>query len=188
MAEPPGMFSVVGTMPITFTLHPSAGSTDMAAITAAAPAMSVFIVIMPSAVLSDRPPESKVMPLPTSATVPRAPGGFVRQADEPGGLVGPRGHARQRAQALGLDRLLVEDLDGEAGALGHVGGDGRQPPRRHRAGRLVDEVAGQAHGTGDGRTPVEAGLHGAPTPLPTTTSSLELDTASTPYSLNSVNR
>ena len=40
--------------------------------TAAAPDMSVFIVSMPSAVLSDRPPESKVMPLPTRATVPVA--------------------------------------------------------------------------------------------------------------------
>ena len=36
----------------------------MAAITAAAPPMSLFMVIMPAGVLSDRPPESKVMPLP----------------------------------------------------------------------------------------------------------------------------
>ena len=47
----------------------------MVASTAAAPDMSVFIVSIPSAVLIDRPPESKVMPLPTRATVPRAPGG-----------------------------------------------------------------------------------------------------------------
>ena len=48
----------------------------MAPITAAAPDMSVFIVSMPSAVLSDRPPESNVMPLPTRATMPVArPGG-----------------------------------------------------------------------------------------------------------------
>ena len=44
------------------------GTSDMAAITAAAPAMSVFMSSIPCAVLSDRPPESKVMALPTSAT------------------------------------------------------------------------------------------------------------------------
>ena len=75
MARPPGMFSVVGTIPMTLTLGASAGSSDMVASTAAAPDMSVFIVSIPSAVLIDRPPESKVMPLPTRATVPRAPGG-----------------------------------------------------------------------------------------------------------------
>ena len=49
--------------------------------------MSLFIVIMPSAVLSDRPPESKVMPLPTRATVAVAPpGGLVDQPDQPGRL------------------------------------------------------------------------------------------------------
>ena len=36
-------------------------------ITAAAPAMSSFIVSMPAAGLIDRPPESKVIPLPTRA-------------------------------------------------------------------------------------------------------------------------
>ena len=75
MARPPGMFSVVGTIATTFTLGARAGSSDMVASTAAAPDMSVFIVSMPSAVLIDRPPESNVMPLPTRATVPRAPGG-----------------------------------------------------------------------------------------------------------------
>ena len=40
----------------------------MAAITAAAPAMSVFMSSMPCAVLSERPPESKVIAFPTSAT------------------------------------------------------------------------------------------------------------------------
>ena len=71
MARPPGMFSVVGTNPMTLVGTPAARSTDIAPMTAAAPDMSVFIVSMPSAGLSDRPPESKVMPLPTRATVPR---------------------------------------------------------------------------------------------------------------------
>ena len=37
--------------------------------TTAAPVMSRFMVVMPSAGLMDRPPVSKVMPLPTSTTV-----------------------------------------------------------------------------------------------------------------------
>ena len=41
--------------------------TRMAPSTAAEPAMSVFMSTMESAGLSDRPPESKVMALPTSA-------------------------------------------------------------------------------------------------------------------------
>ncbi len=72
MALGPGMFSVVGTNPMTFDCTPAVRSTDIAPMTAAAPDMSVFIVSMPSAVLSDRPPESKVMPFPTRATVPVA--------------------------------------------------------------------------------------------------------------------
>ena len=45
----------------------------MVARTAAAPDMSVFIVFIESAGLSDSPPESKVMPLPTRTTSPAAP-------------------------------------------------------------------------------------------------------------------
>ncbi len=40
----------------------------MAARTAAAPAMSPFILYMPSAGLIEMPPLSKVMPLPTMAS------------------------------------------------------------------------------------------------------------------------
>ena len=43
--------------------------------TVAPPDMSVFIAIMPSLGLIDRPPVSKVMPLPTSTTWRRAPAG-----------------------------------------------------------------------------------------------------------------
>ena len=45
----------------------------MAARTAAAPDMSVFMVFIESGGLSDSPPESKVMPLPTRTTSPEAP-------------------------------------------------------------------------------------------------------------------
>ena len=69
MAVPLGMFSVQGAMPITRTFTPAALQAPSVAMTAAAPLMSSFIVIMPSPLLSDRPPESNVMPLPTSTTV-----------------------------------------------------------------------------------------------------------------------
>ena len=65
MAEPPGMFSLIGAMAVTLTWTSSASRTVMAAITMAAPDMSVFIVVMPAAVLRESPPESKVTPLPT---------------------------------------------------------------------------------------------------------------------------
>ena len=68
------MLSVIGVNATTFTATSSAGSAHMVATTAAAPAMSHFISIIDSAGLSDRPPESKVMPLPTSARVSTASG------------------------------------------------------------------------------------------------------------------
>ena len=73
MARPLGMFSVVGMIPITRTGTCRSARADIVASTAAAPDMSVFIDIMPSAVLSESPPESKVIPFPTSATVTEAP-------------------------------------------------------------------------------------------------------------------
>ena len=63
------MLSVIGVMPTTRTPTPSAGSAHIAEITAAAPPMSHFMSIIDAAGFRDRPPESKVMPLPTRATV-----------------------------------------------------------------------------------------------------------------------
>ncbi len=76
VASPPSMLSVSGMNPDTLTPGASSGSTDMAPRTAAAPAMSHFMVIMPWPVLMERPPESKVMPLPTRARCFFAPGGL----------------------------------------------------------------------------------------------------------------
>ncbi len=72
MAVPLGMFSVAATQPTTRTGSFSWAQAMVAAITAAAPPMSLFMVIMPAGVLRERPPESKVMPFPTRATVARA--------------------------------------------------------------------------------------------------------------------
>jgi len=75
MAEPDGMFSAAAIKPVTRAVAPSSASADMAAITAAPPAMSVFMSFMPSAGLSESPPLSNVMPLPTSTTWVPAPRG-----------------------------------------------------------------------------------------------------------------
>jgi hypothetical protein len=66
-AVPDGMFSAIGAHAVTLTSRPSRAIATTAASTAAAPPMSDFIHSIAAAGLSDRPPESKVMPLPTSA-------------------------------------------------------------------------------------------------------------------------
>ena len=68
VALPPGMFSVAGTRPTTLIFGFSLPSADIAAMTPAPPDMSYFISSMRSAGLIEMPPESNVMPLPTSAS------------------------------------------------------------------------------------------------------------------------
>ena len=69
IALPPGMFSAAAMIPMTFTGGLSAATACIAPSTVAPPPMSVFMLYMPSAGLMSRPPESKVIVLPTSATV-----------------------------------------------------------------------------------------------------------------------
>ena len=91
VASPPSMLSVMGRKARTRTGGASAPITDMAPITAAAPAMSIFMVSMPAIVLMLRPPESKVTPLPTNASEPLAlPSGRWSSSTNRGGLVLPR--------------------------------------------------------------------------------------------------
>ena len=68
------MFSAIGTVAVTAIGTFSAASASVLAMTAAAPPMSDFIQVR-FAVLRFRPPESKVMPLPTSATCARGRAG-----------------------------------------------------------------------------------------------------------------
>ena len=68
VAPPPGMFSQVGTTAIAFTGAFMPASARSAPSTLAAPAMSYFISSISAAGLSEMPPVSKVMPLPTSTT------------------------------------------------------------------------------------------------------------------------
>ena len=67
------MFSVIGAIATTRTPTPRARHAPTVAITSAAPLMSIFIPIMPSGVFSESPPESNVMPFPTSTTVGTLP-------------------------------------------------------------------------------------------------------------------
>ena len=67
-AAPPGMFSVVGTSPMTLSLGFSSATARKVPSTLAAPHMSNFISSISAAGLSEMPPVSKVIPLPTSTT------------------------------------------------------------------------------------------------------------------------
>ncbi len=62
-------FSAAATSPITRTGQPTSASAAIVAITTAPPVMSRFMLIIAAPGLMVRPPVSKVMPLPTSATV-----------------------------------------------------------------------------------------------------------------------
>ena len=75
VALPESMFSAIGAKAVTRTGSSSSATASVAATTAAAPAMSHFIVAMPLLVLIDRPPESNVMPFPTRARWVVAPRG-----------------------------------------------------------------------------------------------------------------
>jgi hypothetical protein len=66
VAPPPGMFSAKAAIATTFTGAWLRARDRTAPVTAAAPDMSPFISHMPWPGLIEMPPESKVMPLPTS--------------------------------------------------------------------------------------------------------------------------
>ena len=66
VAPPPGMFSVVGMRPTRLIGSPICATALKVPSTLAAPHMSYFISSISAAGLSEMPPVSKVMPLPTS--------------------------------------------------------------------------------------------------------------------------
>ena len=111
------MFSAIGTVAMTSTGSPSSATRHMVAITAAAPAMSHFMSSIFAAGLIEMPPESKVMPLPTSAIFLRAPGAGVGQPDQPRRAGRALADGEDAAVAALGQRLLVEDLDGQPGLL-----------------------------------------------------------------------
>ncbi|MNN36650.1 hypothetical protein D3C81_1505530 [compost metagenome] len=68
VARPDGMFSHAAMMPMTFSFRFISPMARKVPSTDAAPPMSYFISSMPGPALSEMPPVSKVMPLPTRTT------------------------------------------------------------------------------------------------------------------------
>ena len=122
MLRPLGMFSAAATTAIARTGISSSASAPIPATTAAAPAMSPFMSSMCVAGFSEMPPESNVIPLPTSPSRTSLRAGARRlpaQHDEAGLVVAPGADAEQRAHAeiahlVGAERLGAET----AGAVG----------------------------------------------------------------------
>ncbi len=117
----------------------------MAPIMVAAPHMSYFIFSMPSAGLMLMPPESKVMPLPTSPRTGAA-GALAR-------LVAHHDQARLFFRALGdapegshlqfLDLVGAVDLAGEADFVAHGAGTLGEDGGSHEVAGLEGEGAGE---------------------------------------------
>ncbi len=142
MALPLGMFSTSGTYPVTRVFTPSAASVDIAAITAAPPPMSVFIVSMPPAVLSERPPESNTTPLPTSASgLPRAPDGAYVIFRKRGACSEPWPTPSTPPMRCACELLHVEHLHGDARAAQQLARRGDHVGRRLLLRRPVHQVA-----------------------------------------------
>ena len=97
--------------------------------------------------LSDRPPESKVIPLPASTSALLAPGGAYSKPDQPRRRVDrPLPDAEDAAVAALGERLLVQHGDAYPGLGRDLPGLGRERGR-HQIGRPgVDQVAGQSDG------------------------------------------
>ena len=110
--------------------------------------MSHFIVSMDFGGLSERPPESNVMPLPTNATVRVASGCVYDRRTRRGGRTDPMPDADEPAVAAVLERRLVEDLHRDAGRGGLLR-RGRERGGRQVERRGVDQVPHQVDGLGD---------------------------------------
>ena len=150
------MFSVHGAMAVTRTGTSRAAQADRAASTAAAPLMSVFIVVMPSAVLSESPPESNVMPLPDDDDVraPRRPaGGRYSAQTSRGGSVEPRATPSRPPRRS----LSIRDSSHTSTVVSAQARQRRSTTRSASCGRReiarrgVDEVPGEADGLGGDR-------------------------------------
>ena len=91
----------------------SAASAAMVAMTTAPPVMSRFMFTIASPGLMDSPPVSKVMPLPTSTTWPRAlprAAGRVVEPDQPGRRRRGRPDGEDAAEAVGRSCFSSQTL------------------------------------------------------------------------------
>ena len=112
IARGPGRFSLEGTIPITLICGLSRPIASIAPITPAPPDMSYFISCMFSAGLIEMPPESKVSPLPTSASRSSLPGlPLYRNTISLAGSSLPARHAEQRAHAELAHALFVDHFN-----------------------------------------------------------------------------
>jgi len=89
VAVPEGMFSARQSQAVAFTFIPRVAIATSACITAAAPVMSYFMPTIDSAGFRERPPVSKVIPLPTRARDTLAPAGLYSNFTRRGGLEDP---------------------------------------------------------------------------------------------------
>ncbi len=102
------------------------GSSRRAAATAtastvAAPVMSYFMPTMDAGGFSESPPESKVMPLPTSARCCVAPSASIAtHLHQPRTADRTRPDAQDAAEPALAQRVLVEHLDREARGPGEL--------------------------------------------------------------------
>src|SRR5205085_11652954 len=87
--DPDGRFSVAANTPNTFTGSFVVAARSTKPMTVAAPVMSCRMYSMPSAGLIEMPPESNVIPLPTTASVFLAPGAVYLMATNAGGCALP---------------------------------------------------------------------------------------------------
>ena len=130
----------------------------MTASTTAPPVMSRFMLTIASAGLMERPPVSKVIPLPTRTRCGGLAGalrGCVLELDQPrrGGRALP--DAEDAAEAVGLELLDVPDLGLEPGLLGEQDGLVGQPLRVLDVGRDRCQHPGAPAGAADRERPVE---------------------------------
>ena len=117
--------------------------------TAAAPPMSIFMVIMPSAGLERQATGVEGDALADEGQGAAGVGRLVGELDEPGLLERAPVHAEQAAEAPLGDLVPAEDGDREVLAVGDLDGDLGQRRRGQRAARRVHEVAGEVLGLGD---------------------------------------
>ena len=141
-AEPPGMFSVAATIPVTLIRGLRRPMAFMAPITDAPPAMSPFMSSIPPAGFREMPPVSKVIPFPMSPRLFEGLSGSpaVLENDELGRLIAALGHAHEGAHAHLVHLLPLQDLDVKALFIGHLGRDLRHPGWSHDVGGLIHHV------------------------------------------------